>query len=116
MTQRQLVQALADSCKITRKTAKNLLDTLARTAVKEVKTNGVFILPGIGRLVRVDRSTGAPLDEPPDGSKIRFTEIEIPPPESAPKSTNKRKEPRTGGKTDWPANDAANRELGAQGE
>ena len=31
------------------------LDELAATAIAEVKKNGVFVLPGIGRLVRVDR-------------------------------------------------------------
>ena len=55
MTQTQIVQTLADKCEITKKVAKNLLDTLAQTAVTEVKKNGVFVLPGIGRLVRVDR-------------------------------------------------------------
>ena len=55
MTQTQLVQTIADNCEINKKVAKNLLDTLAQTAVTEVKKNGVFVLPGIGRLVRVDR-------------------------------------------------------------
>ena len=35
--------------------SKDLLDTLAQTAVAEVKKNGLFVLPGIGRLVRVER-------------------------------------------------------------
>ena len=55
MTQTQIVQTLADKCEVTKKIAKTLLDTLAQTAVTEVKKNGVFVLPGIGRLVRVDR-------------------------------------------------------------
>ena len=55
MTQTQIVQTLADSCEITKKVAKNLLDTLANTAVTEVKKNSVFVIPGIGRLVRVER-------------------------------------------------------------
>lgn len=55
MTQTQLVQTLADKCEITKKVAKNLLERLAQTAVTEVKKNGVFVLPGIGRLVRVER-------------------------------------------------------------
>jgi DNA-binding protein HU-beta len=55
MTQTQIVQTLADKCEVTKKVAKNLLDTLAQTAVTEVKKNGMFVLPGIGRLVRVDR-------------------------------------------------------------
>jgi DNA-binding protein HU-beta len=32
-----------------------MLDTLAATAIGEVKKNGVFVLPGLGRLVRVER-------------------------------------------------------------
>jgi DNA-binding protein HU-beta len=55
MTQTQIVQTLADKCEVTKKVAKGLLDTLGQTAVTEVKKNGVFVLPGIGRLVRVDR-------------------------------------------------------------
>jgi DNA-binding protein HU-beta len=55
MTQSQIIQTLADKCEITKKVAKTLLDTLALTAVIEVKKNGLFVLPGIGRLVRVDR-------------------------------------------------------------
>ena len=55
MTQTQIVQTLADKCEVNKKVAKNLLDILAQTAVAEVKKNGVFVVPGIGRLVRVDR-------------------------------------------------------------
>ena len=55
MTQTQIVQTLADSCEISKKVAKNLLDSLAQTAVTEVKKNGLFVIPGIGRLVRVER-------------------------------------------------------------
>ena len=31
------------------------MDALAQTAVSETEKSGVFVLPGIGRLVRVDR-------------------------------------------------------------
>jgi DNA-binding protein HU-beta len=55
MTQTQIIQTLADKCEVSKKVAKNLLDTLAQTAVSEVKKNGLFVIPGIGRLVRVDR-------------------------------------------------------------
>ena len=55
MTQTQIIQTLADKGEVTKKVAKSLLDKLAQTAVAEVKKNGVFVLPGIGRLVRVDR-------------------------------------------------------------
>ena len=55
MTQTQLVKALAASCEVNNKAAKGFLDELAKLAVGEAKKNGVFVLPGIGRLVRVDR-------------------------------------------------------------
>ena len=55
MTQTQIVQALAGKCEVNKKVAKNLLETLAQTAITEVKKNGMFVLPGIGRLVRVYR-------------------------------------------------------------
>ena len=55
MTQTQIIQKLADQAEITKKVAKSMMDTLAETAISEVKKNGVFVLPGIGRLVRVDR-------------------------------------------------------------
>jgi len=55
MTQTQLVRSLAESNEVSNKTAKALLEGLASMAITEVKKNGVFVLPGIGRLVRVDR-------------------------------------------------------------
>jgi DNA-binding protein HU-beta len=55
MTQTQLVRSLAENCEVPNKTARTFLDHLASLAVTEVKKNGVFVLPGLGRLVRVDR-------------------------------------------------------------
>src|SRR5215831_13850025 len=55
MTQTQIVQTLADKCEITKKASKSMMDSLAQTAISEVKKNGVFVLPGLGRLVRVER-------------------------------------------------------------
>jgi DNA-binding protein HU-beta len=55
MTQTQLVKSLAGHAEVPNKTAKTFLDGLASMAIAEVKKNGVFVLPGIGRLVRVDR-------------------------------------------------------------
>lgn len=55
MTQTQLMRTLAESCEVPNKTARLFLDTLASMAVSEVKKNGVFVLPGLGRLVRQDR-------------------------------------------------------------
>ena len=55
MTQTQLVRKLAESCEVSNKVARTLLDTLGSEAIKEVKKSGVFVVPGLGRLVRVDR-------------------------------------------------------------
>ena len=55
MTQTQLVRSLAESCEVNNKVARQFLDSLSGMAIAEVKKNGVFVLPGIGRLVRQDR-------------------------------------------------------------
>jgi DNA-binding protein HU-beta len=55
MTQTQLVRSLAEAGGVTNKQSREILDTLSTLAISEVKKNGVFVLPGIGRLVRVDR-------------------------------------------------------------
>lgn len=54
MTQTQLIKSIAESCEIPPKTALLLVTTLRDVAVSEVKKNSLFVLPGIGRLVRVD--------------------------------------------------------------
>lgn len=55
MTQSQLVKHLAQTSEVSNKVARELLESLAATATSEVKRTGVFVLPGIGKLVRVDR-------------------------------------------------------------
>lgn len=55
MTQSQLVKKLAEATGTTNKAAKEFVDTYASIAVAETKKNGVFVMPGVGRLVRVER-------------------------------------------------------------
>jgi DNA-binding protein HU-beta len=55
MTQSQMIEMLAAKCEVTKKIAKSMIDNLAHTAIAEVKKNGMFMIPGIGRLVRVER-------------------------------------------------------------
>jgi DNA-binding protein HU-beta len=55
MTQTQLVRTLAESSETNNKVAKKMLEDLADIAIRETKRSGVFVLPGIGRLVRVER-------------------------------------------------------------
>jgi len=72
MTQAQIVTSLAEKCDVNKRVAKDLLDHLADLAVKETKKNGVFVVPGIGRLVKSDRkarmgrnpATGEPIKIP----------------------------------------------------
>jgi DNA-binding protein HU-beta len=46
---------MAEACEVNNKQARQFLESLSQMAISEVKKNGVFVLPGIGRLVRVDR-------------------------------------------------------------
>ncbi|HEX4772943.1 MAG TPA: HU family DNA-binding protein [Bryobacteraceae bacterium] len=55
MTQTAIVRELAETSGISNKDSKQFLESLAALAVRETKKNGVFILPGIGRLVRAER-------------------------------------------------------------
>ena len=55
MTQTQLVRHLAERCDTNNKVARSFLDELSKTAIAETKKNGVFVLPGIGRLVKANR-------------------------------------------------------------
>ena len=55
MTQTQLIKELAGATGVANKVAKQFLETYATVAVRETKKTGVFVLPGVGRLVRVER-------------------------------------------------------------
>jgi DNA-binding protein HU-beta len=55
MTQTAIVRELAEITSLNNKVAKQFIDSLAGLAVRETKKNGVFIVPGIGRLVRAER-------------------------------------------------------------
>ncbi len=55
MTQSQLVKELAAATGVNNKVAKSFTTAYADLAVRETKKNGMAVLPGIGRLVRVDR-------------------------------------------------------------
>jgi DNA-binding protein HU-beta len=72
MTKTQLVRALAEKVGTNNKTAATFLQTLTDVAVKETKKNGVFVLPGLGRLKKSQRKarmgrnpqTGEPIKIP----------------------------------------------------
>src|SRR5271170_8231515 len=55
LTQTQVIKELAGATGSTTKVAKQFVTTFAEMAVRETKKNGMFVMPGIGRLVRVER-------------------------------------------------------------
>ena len=55
MTQSAIVKELAEATGTTTKTAKQFMTSFSDMAVRETKKNGMFVIPGIGRLVRVER-------------------------------------------------------------
>jgi DNA-binding protein HU-beta len=55
MTKTQLVRSLAEKLTLTNKQSAAFLENLADIAVKETKRNGVFVLPGLGRLKKMQR-------------------------------------------------------------
>jgi len=72
MTKTQIVRHVAAKVGTNNKTAAAFLQTLADTAVKETKRNGLFVIPGLGRLVKANRKarmgrnpqTGEPIKIP----------------------------------------------------
>lgn len=56
MTKSQLVRELADKTGHSKKDIETLLETLTTMAYKHVKSDGEFVLPGFGKLVKVHRA------------------------------------------------------------
>jgi DNA-binding protein HU-beta len=55
MTQTAIVRELAETTGVNNRVAKHFMESLAQLAVRETKKNGMFVMPGIGRLVRAER-------------------------------------------------------------
>jgi len=55
MTKTQIVRAIAEHHEVSNKQAAAFLEHLAELAIKETKKNGVFVIPGLGRLVKSNR-------------------------------------------------------------
>jgi DNA-binding protein HU-beta len=55
LTQTQIVKELAETTGISNKVAKQFIEAFAALAIRETKKSGLFVVPGIGRLVRADR-------------------------------------------------------------
>ncbi len=55
MTKAQMLDALATKTNMSKKDVGMLLDSMVELAYKEVKGSGEFVIPGIGKLVKVNR-------------------------------------------------------------
>ncbi len=55
MTQTEIVNTLAESTGLKKTEVKGFFDSLSDLAVKEVKKNGEFTLPGFGKLKKTHR-------------------------------------------------------------
>lgn len=55
MTKSQLLSALAEKSGLAKKDIQSFLETLATMAYAEVKKSGEFVLPGFGKMVKVNR-------------------------------------------------------------
>lgn len=56
MTKSALLSALADKTGLSKKDVVGFMDAMVDMAYKEVKGSGVFVIPGIGKLVKVHRA------------------------------------------------------------
>ena len=55
MTKTQLVRAMAEKVGINNKQSAAYLQALTETAIAQTKKGGIFVLPGLGRLKKVQR-------------------------------------------------------------
>jgi DNA-binding protein HU-beta len=55
LTKTALTRQMAEKLALPSKQVATFFDLLAETAIKETKKNGVFVIPGIGRLVKAER-------------------------------------------------------------
>ena len=55
MTKAQLMTALAEKTGLSKKEVVSFMETITDMAYKEAKKSGEFVLPGFGKLVRLDR-------------------------------------------------------------
>ena len=56
MTKSALLSALAEKTGLSKKDVAGLMETMVNMAYSEVKKSGVFVVPGIGKLVKVKRA------------------------------------------------------------
>jgi len=71
MTKSALLAALAEKTGMSKKDVASFMDAVVDMAYKEVKKSGVFVVPGIGKLVKVNRAARQGRN-PATGATIQF--------------------------------------------
>jgi len=71
MTKAQLLGVLAEKTGLAKKDVAGFMDTLAELAYSEVKKNGLFVLPGFGKMVKANRKERMGVN-PATGEKIKI--------------------------------------------
>ncbi len=71
MTKSQLLSTLAEKSGMSKKDVAGLMDVLSNLAYVEVKKNGMFVLPGFGKMVKVKRAARQGIN-PATGEKIQI--------------------------------------------
>jgi len=71
MTKSQVIAALAEKTGMAKKDVFGFMETLANLAYAEVKGNGEFVLPGFGKMVKVNRKARMGVN-PATGEKIQI--------------------------------------------
>ncbi len=56
MTKSQLLEVMSKEAGLSKKDVGSFLEKLSTLALKEVKNNGEFVLPGLGKLVKIKRA------------------------------------------------------------
>ncbi|MBI2444259.1 MAG: HU family DNA-binding protein [Candidatus Magasanikbacteria bacterium] len=56
MTKSALMAALAEKTGMSKKDVAGFMDAMVNMAYQEVKKSGVFVVPGLGKLVKVNRA------------------------------------------------------------
>jgi DNA-binding protein HU-beta len=71
MTKSQIMSGLAEKTGLAKKDVVMLMDTLVEMAYSEVKKNGQFVVPGFGKMVKVNRKARVGIN-PATGEKINI--------------------------------------------
>ena len=71
MTKSQLMTVLSEKTELPKKDIRALMEILVDIAYSEVKTNGEFVLPGFGKMVKAHRKERMGVN-PATGEKIKI--------------------------------------------